>query len=90
MRSDIFKTWLAEKGCRFDEHAHGRKEKGHASLVVKLEGRHSVLPNVGTHQDMKAEDVARIVGELGLGADDLPGHHAPKDKEIYKNWRAGK
>ena len=89
MRADILKTWLAEKGCRFDEHAHDRKE-GHGSLTVKLGGKHSVLPLVGTHQDLKTEDVARILGELGLSADDLPGHHEPKDKEIYKNWRAGK
>ena len=89
MRSDVFKKWLTEKGCRFDEHAHERGA-GHGSLTVKLGGKHSVLPNVGSHQDMKAEEVARILGELGLSSDDLPGHHEPKDKEIYKNWHAGK
>ena len=72
MRADTFKQWLEEQGCRFDQHSHDRGQ-GHASLVVKFEGRESVLPRVETHQDLDGEDVRRMVEELGLDITKLPG-----------------
>ena len=69
MRSDTFKKWLEEKGCRFDQHERG---EGHASVIVKLGGKETILPLIGTHQDLKKEDVERIAEELGLDKSDLP------------------
>lgn len=73
MRSDIFKSWLKSKGCRFDEHDH-TTGSGHASLMVKLEGKQSLLPLVGTHQDLDGADVDRILADLGLDGADMPEH----------------
>lgn len=73
MRSDTFKLWLEEKGCRFDSHAHVRGI-GHATLVVKLGDKRSVLRLIGTHQDMDGEDVIRILADLGLDSEGIPTH----------------
>jgi hypothetical protein len=72
MRADTFKQWLEEQGCRFDEHSHDRGQ-GHAGAVAKFEGKKSVLPLTGTHQDLDAEDVRRVVEDLGLDMTKLPG-----------------
>ncbi len=72
MRADTFKQWLEEQGCRFDEHSHDRGQ-GHASAVIKLAGKESVLPLTGTHQNLDGEDVRRVVAELGLDITKLPG-----------------
>ena len=72
MRADTFKQWLEEQGCRFDEHSHDRGQ-GHAGAVAKFEGKKSVLPLTGTHQDIDAEIVRRVVEELGLDMTKLPG-----------------
>lgn len=72
MRVDTFKQWLEEQGCRFDERSHDRGQ-GHVSAVVKLKGRESVLPLAGAHQDLKEEDVKRVIEELGLDMAKLPG-----------------
>ena len=71
MRPDTLRTWLEEKGCRFDEKTHERGH-GHASVVAKLAGRVSVFPAIGAHEDMDKADVVRIVRELGLEGEDLP------------------
>ena len=73
MRSDVFKLWLEDKGCCFDERKHERRT-GHASLVIKLGKKRSVLPLLGTHQDMDNDDVARILSDLGIEGRDMPGH----------------
>jgi len=72
MRVDTFKQWLVDQGCHFDEHSHDRGQ-GHVSAVVKLEGKESVLPPAGAHQDLDAEDVRRVIEELGLDISKLPG-----------------
>lgn len=73
MRADTFKTWLEDKGCRFDKH---EKEKGggNASLIIKLGDKRSVLPLVGTNMDLDNDNMDRILQELGLDSADLPGH----------------
>ena len=80
MRTDTLRAWLEEKGCRFDEQARDRGH-GHVGVVAKLEGRESVLPAIGAHEDMDKEDVARVVMELGLAGDMLP---SGKDTETAK------
>ena len=72
MRADTLKEWLSEKGASFEEHGHDRSQ-GHSSVLVKLEGKESVLPLVGTSQDLSSDDVKRIVDDLGLGSEELPG-----------------
>ena len=72
MRADTFKQWLEDQGCRFEEHSHDRGQ-GHASAVIKLEGKESVLPLTGTHQDLDGGDVRRVVEDLGLDMTKLPG-----------------
>ena len=72
MRADTFKSWLRKKGCRFDTHHHDRGE-GHSSLGIKLGERRSTLPLIGTHQNIPATDVSRILHDLNLHAQDLPG-----------------
>jgi hypothetical protein len=73
MRPDVFKLWLEDKGCRFDEGGHDRGN-GHASLVIKLGEKRSVLPLVGTHQDIDNDDITRILRDLNIEAKDMPGH----------------
>lgn len=80
MRMDTFKQWLEEQGCRFDEHSHERGQ-GHASAVIKLEGKESVMSLLGAHQDLDGEDIKRVVKELGLDITKLPGS---KDTETEK------
>ena len=72
MRADTFKNWLRKKGCRFDSHEHERGE-GHSSLEIKLGDRRATLPLVGTHQNIPAPDISRILHDLNLHAQDLPG-----------------
>ena len=71
MRRDTLRTWLEEKGCRFEEKAHDRGH-GHASVVARLEGRVSVLPAIGAHENVEKGEVARVVRELGLEGEELP------------------
>ena len=73
MQSDTLKSWLTDKGCRFDKGA-SEHAKGHATLGIKLGDKRSMLPMVGTHQDLDEKDVTRILQELGLEDADLPTH----------------
>ena len=72
MRADAFKSWLRKKGCRFDAHNRDRGE-GHSSLGIKLGDRRSTLPFVGTRQSIPAAEVSRILHDLNLPAQELPG-----------------
>ena len=72
MRADTFKSWLRKKGCRFDAH-NAHRGAGHSSLGIRLGDRRSTLPLVGTHQNIPATDVSRILHDLNLNAQELPG-----------------
>ena len=65
MRADTSRTWLRDKGCRFDKHEK-EKSGGNASLVIKLDDKLSVLPLVGTNMDLDNDTMGRILQELGL------------------------
>ena len=67
MNSSELRKWLAGRGCRFEEHEHSRHGGGHASVVVHLEDKKSVLPLLGTHQDLPHDVIERIKADLGLG-----------------------
>lgn len=87
MRADTLKAWLEDKGCRFDQGPRDRGE-GHATLTVKLKGRESTLPKVGTHEDLKPEEVQQIVNDLGLEKEALPGSE-DSEPAPYKNYVPG-
>ena len=74
MRSDTFRKWLAERGCTFEETKQaGKKAHGFADLVVRLEERRTELHVAGGHQDLDPREVRRVVEELGLDWNELPG-----------------
>lgn len=74
MHSDTFRTWLAERGCVFEQTERGGK-KGHGfpDVVVKLGNLQTDLHLAGAHQDLDPREVRRVVDALGLNWDELPG-----------------
>ena len=73
MESSTFRKWLAERGCRFDQHEHDQRHAGHVTVTVHREGRKSVVPLGGSRQDLDPRDVRRACEELGLDWTQLPG-----------------
>ena len=86
MRTDTLRTWLDEKGCRFDEKPHHRGH-GHASVVAKLEDMESVLPAIGAHEDMEKGDVVRVVSALGLAGEELPSGEDTETAKYHHGTR---
>ena len=73
MTPETFRSWLRERGCTFEETARDRGE-GAASVVVRREGRRSEMPYAASRNiDLQEEEVRRIVDELDLPYDELPG-----------------
>lgn len=74
MRSDTFKKWLAERGCVFEQTVRGgKKAQGFSNMIVRLEGKKTELHVEGANQDLDPREVRRVVEELGLIWDELPG-----------------
>ena len=74
MRSDTFREWLAERGCVFEQTKRsGKKAHGFPDVIVKLGDRKTELHVKGASQDLDPREVRRVVDELGLNWDDLPG-----------------
>ena len=68
MQSATFRKWLAEHGCRFDEHEHKRGD-GRVLVTVHREGRKSEVPLGGSRQDLDPREVrraARNSGSIGM------------------------
>lgn len=73
MTPQTFRSWLSDRGCTFEETERKRGE-GVASVVVRREGRRSEMPySSSTNIDLQEEDVRRIVNELDLPFEELPG-----------------
>ena len=70
MESGTLRKWLAEHGCRFEQHERG--EGGHAVITVRRGSLRSELPLVGTRKRLDPEVVARIRRELDLMDVPLP------------------
>jgi len=70
MDSATFRSWLAERGCRFDRHERG---KGQAAVTVHREGRTAELPMVGSHKPIDPETARAICQALDLDWSKLPG-----------------
>jgi hypothetical protein len=73
MQSATFRKWLAERGCRFDQHEHNQRGEGQVVVTVHREGRTSKAALGGSHKDLDPRDVRRVCEELGLDGSDLPG-----------------
>lgn len=72
MTPETFRKWLAERGCTFEQTKSTRGE-GVASVVVRCGPRRSEMPNASSRMDLQEEEVRRIMAELDLPFDDLPG-----------------
>jgi hypothetical protein len=71
MQSATFRKWLAERGCRFDQHEHERRGEGAVLMTVHREGRKSQVALGGSRQDLDPRDVRRACEELGLDWNEL-------------------
>jgi hypothetical protein len=76
MESATFRKWLAEHGCRFDQHEQERGE-GPVIVTVHRGGRKTEVPLGGSRQILDSRVVRRACEELGLDWSQLPG---PKDR----------
>lgn len=72
MNPQTFRSWLSERGCTFEQTESNRGE-GIAAVTVKCGSRRSVMPDAASHKDLPEEDVRRVVEELDLPFDELPG-----------------
>jgi hypothetical protein len=71
MQSATFRKWLAEHGCRFDQHEHERRGEGAVLVTVHREGRKSQVALGGSRQDLDPRDARRACEELGLDWNEL-------------------
>lgn len=72
MNPQTFRQWLTEKGCTFEETKRERGE-GVASVVIRCQGRRSEMPYAASRMDLQEEEVRRILRELDLPFEELPG-----------------
>lgn len=72
MNPQTFRRWLAERGCTFEDTERKRGE-GATSVIVRCGGRRSEMPYAASHMDLQEEEVRRIMDELDLPFDELPG-----------------
>ena len=72
MTPDTFREWLRDRGCSFEQH-ESRRGGGVAAVTVKRGSKRSELPLAASKMDLQEEDVRRVVEELELPFDELPG-----------------
>ena len=72
MNSDTFRTWLAERGCRFDHHEEDRGD-GQAAVTVHREGRTAQLALIGSRKPIDPETARDVCRALALDWSELPG-----------------
>jgi len=73
MESATFRRWLSERGCSFDAGKDTVRTQGHAYVTVRLGDRRAVLPDIGSNKRLDPRVVRKIVDELGLDWNELPG-----------------
>jgi hypothetical protein len=73
MEPATFRSWLEQRGCRFDPHEH--EERGHGSAVVTVhrEGRTAQLPLGGSRKALDFATEQAICQALDLDWSELPG-----------------
>jgi mRNA interferase HicA len=72
MEYSTFRTWLAERGCRFDTQSKERGE-GHGIVTIHRAGRTTELPLVGASHNLDPSSVRQVCEALGLDWSTLPG-----------------
>ncbi|HEV7275159.1 MAG TPA: hypothetical protein VGN80_02620 [Devosiaceae bacterium] len=72
MTPETFRNWLAERGCTFEQ-TERQRGQGVASVIVRCGSRRSELPNASSRKDLEDEEVRRIMDDLDLPYDELPG-----------------
>ena len=78
MEYSTFRTWLAERGCRFDTQSKERGE-GHGTVTIHRAGRTTELPLVGESHNLDASSVRQVCEALGLDWSKLPGPEAASE-----------
>jgi len=73
MDSATFRSWLAERGCRFDPFGADERGHGHGAVTVHREGRTAKLPLVGSNKAVDPETARAICQALELDWAELPG-----------------
>lgn len=73
MESATFRKWLAERGCRFEAGKDTVGTHGHPYVTVHRGERKAVLPDVGTQKALDPRVIRRVVDDLGLDWNELPG-----------------
>ena len=73
MESATFRKWLAEQGCRFDQHEHQQRHQGPVMVTVHRDGRKAEVPLGGSRQQLDPRVVRQACEELGLDPSELPG-----------------
>jgi hypothetical protein len=73
MEPETFRQWLSERGCTFEAGKDTVRTHGHAHVIVHRGDRSAVLPGVGTKKQLDPRIVRKIVDELGLDWNELPG-----------------
>jgi hypothetical protein len=72
MDSETFRSWLTERGCRFDHHEEDRGN-GQAAVTVHREGRTAQLPMIGSRKPIDLETARAVCQALALDWSELPG-----------------
>jgi len=73
MESATFRKWLADRGCTFERHERGKGGRGQVTVTICLGDRRAELPDSSTKKRLHNDTVRKIVADLGLMYDDLPG-----------------
>jgi len=72
MNPETFRKWLRERGCTFEEHEH-ECGGGMPSVTVRRGEKRAVLHDSTSRMDLDEREVRRVVEELGLDWNELPG-----------------
>ncbi len=73
VESATFRKWLAERGCRFEAGKDTVEARGHVYVTVHRENRKAILPDIGDKKALDPRIVRKIVEDLGLDWNELPG-----------------
>lgn len=73
MDSETFRSWLADRGCRFDHKTRRERGTSHGVVTVRREGRTALLPLLGSRQAIDETTARDVCQALNLDWSDLPG-----------------
>ena len=73
MESATFRKWLADRGCTFERHERGKDGRGQVMVTIRLGDRRAELPDSSTKKRLHDDILRKIVADLGLRYEELPG-----------------